>query len=88
MVPDLLVYREMDRSALRERVADRGRPGETALDPAYLEAVRAQFEEFVGAWDRSAVVRVPAGADVLDPGVGDQIARQVQDALAGTPHTH
>lgn len=66
LIPDLLIYREMRRDQLRERVRALGRPGEESLDLDFLEAVRGGFERFINEWDRSPVLRIPSEADVLD----------------------
>lgn len=83
VVPDLLVYRQMDPGQLEARVGGRGRPGESALDAAHLRAVHEAFDRFVARWDRSPVLLVPPGTDVLDPAQGEALARRVATALAG-----
>src|ERR1700691_1246060 len=45
--PDLLVYLEADVGDLAARIAERARPGEHGLDPAYLSALAELYGEFV-----------------------------------------
>lgn len=65
-IPSLLIYREMTDTQLVERVSSRARDGEVA-DYDRLRAVHAAFEEFADAWDKSPLVRVPAGWDLKEP---------------------
>jgi deoxyadenosine/deoxycytidine kinase len=56
--PDLLIYMEADAATLQTRIAERARPGEQALDPAYLAALAELYDEFVDGWRLSAVYRL------------------------------
>jgi deoxyadenosine/deoxycytidine kinase len=56
--PGLLVYMEADAATLQTRIAERARPGEQALDPAYLSALAELYDEFVDGWRLSAVYRL------------------------------
>jgi deoxyadenosine/deoxycytidine kinase len=56
--PDLLVYMEADAATLQLRIAERARPVEQVLDPAYLAALAKLYDEFVNGWRQSAVYRL------------------------------
>ncbi|KQR19140.1 hypothetical protein ASF79_15840 [Agreia sp. Leaf335] len=78
--PDLLIYREMSTEQLLSRVTSRGRAGET-VDFDRLQTILETFEEFISAWDRSDVVRVPADVDLLSPDGQDQLIAQLEGRL-------
>ncbi|HEY2535675.1 MAG TPA: deoxynucleoside kinase [Solirubrobacteraceae bacterium] len=56
--PDLLVYLEADVQDLTARIAQRARPGEQLLDPAYLAALDELYDELVDGWRLSPVYRL------------------------------
>lgn len=83
IVPALLVYREMTDDQLIERVAERGRQGEST-DFARLKSVHDAFQEFVSHWQRSPVVRIGHDWDLYSP-EGQQQTIEVLSPHLGSP---
>lgn len=63
LAPDVFVYREMTDAQLVARVRQRGRVGESD-DAERLRVIHRAFESFIGEWDRTPIVRVPADLDL------------------------
>jgi deoxyadenosine/deoxycytidine kinase len=62
--PDLIVYLQASVPTLLQRVAQRGRSFERAIQPAYLEQLNALYEEWAATFDLCPMLTVPA--DDLD----------------------
>lgn len=83
--PDLLVYVEARVDVLRARIAARGRPGEQALDAAYLAALGQRYEELVAGWRRSPVLRLDGGrVDVRDERSFAGVLQEIEEVLSST----
>ncbi|SDS99294.1 Deoxyadenosine/deoxycytidine kinase [Pseudarthrobacter equi] len=83
LVPALLVYREMTDDQLIERVAVRGRQGEST-DFARLKSVHDAFKDFISNWQRSPVVRIGHDWDLFST-EGQQRTIDVLSAHLGKP---
>ena len=55
--PDVIVYLDAKNEVLLQRIESRGRPYETAIDDAYLNSLRAAYEDALPRWDNSNVLR-------------------------------
>jgi deoxyadenosine/deoxycytidine kinase len=62
--PDLVVYLEASVDTLLKRIKVRGRDYEKAIEPAYLEQLNTQYQEWIGNFKLAPVLTVPA--DRLD----------------------
>lgn len=62
--PDLVVYLTADLPTLRRRIARRGRPFERAIEPAYLERLCEEYDQFFAAYDETALLTV--NTDTVD----------------------
>ena len=64
-VPDVLLYRPLSPQRLLQRIQERGRKSEQSADFGFLDALRDRFEEWIGGWTRSPVIRVDEHTDFL-----------------------
>lgn len=81
LVPDLLVYRQMQQDQLLARVQERGRLGEGHADIELLDGVLQSFNLMVARWDRSQVLSVPATVDVKDSAQFEPLADEIYRRL-------
>ncbi len=51
--PDLLIYLRAPYPTLKRRIAERGRPEEQAIAPAYLKRLLGLYEEWFAGWKSS-----------------------------------
>ncbi len=58
--PDLIVYLRASVPTLLQRIAQRGRPYERAIEPAYLEQLNELYEEWAQSFDLCPMLTVPA----------------------------
>lgn len=86
LVPDLLVYREMQHDQLLGRVQERGREGEGNADIELLEGVRQSFDRMVESWDRCEVLVVPSTINVKDPEQFRPLADEIYGRLFPSRH--
>jgi deoxyadenosine/deoxycytidine kinase len=72
-------------TTLVERISRRGRAYEASIDPQYLERLNQLYEGWIGSFNLSPVLTVPA--DRLDyvahPEHLELIVTRIQDKLAG-----
>jgi deoxyadenosine/deoxycytidine kinase len=54
--PDVMIYLRADVRTIRRRIAQRGRPSELGIPPAYLRALNGLYEEWIGSWRDSPVI--------------------------------
>ena len=62
--PGLLIYLKSSVRMQRRRIALRGRPMESGIDPAYLRGLNRLYREWIGRWRASPVLVIDA--DRLD----------------------
>lgn len=83
--PDLVIYLRASVNTLMERIQQRGRDYERAIDPLYLEQLNQIYESWISGFSLCPVLTVPA--DNLDfvaqPGHMDLILNKVQEKIAG-----
>jgi deoxyguanosine kinase len=60
--PDLVVYLTAELPTLLRRIAHRDRPFERAIEPAYLDRLRAEYERFFGEYEETALLTVDTEA--------------------------
>lgn len=85
LVPTVLVYREMTDDQLTERVAVRGRPGESA-EFTRLKSVHDAFETFISNWSHSAVLRIGHDVDLYVT-EGQELAKNALTPHLGPPQS-
>src|SRR2546427_10493187 len=56
--PALVIYLTAQLQTLTDRIAHRDRPFERAIEPAYLERLRGEYEGFFDAYDETALLTV------------------------------
>jgi len=85
--PDLLIYLDSPTEVILSRISRRQAPGEEAIQPAYLEDLRARYEALLADWNRCPVLRL----DNQDMNYADDEHAQarllswIDTALAGGP---
>ncbi len=81
--PDLVVYLRASVPTLRKRIAQRGRDFEAAIPEEYLEELNALYEEWIGGFDLSPVMIVPADRTdfVGRPQHFERIVSEIEDRL-------
>jgi deoxyadenosine/deoxycytidine kinase len=79
VVPDVLVYRRTPRQVADERIRERARPGEEHMEPEWLAAVDAAFEDLAASWVGPVVV-VEESLDVTDAAGVAALAHEVMAA--------
>jgi len=60
--PDLVIYLTAELSTLLRRIAHRDRPFERAIEPAYLDRLRAEYERFFAEYEETALLTVDTEA--------------------------
>jgi deoxyguanosine kinase len=58
ILPDLVVYLQADTDVLMQRIAQRDRPYERAMDRAYIESLRQAYEKFFAGYRDTNVLNV------------------------------
>ena len=85
-----MIYLRATVKTLVERISRRGRAYEASIDPQYLERLNQLYESWIGTFNLSPVLTVPA--DRLDyvarPEHLDLIVTHVQEKLAGKDEVH
>lgn len=81
LVPDLLVYRQMDHNQLLARVQERGREGESQADIALLDGVRQSFDMMMERWDRCDLLSVHPAVDVKDSAQFEKVATAIHSRI-------
>jgi deoxyadenosine/deoxycytidine kinase len=56
--PDLVIYLTAELSTLLRRITHRDRPFERAIEPAYLDRLRGEYERFFGDYEETALLTV------------------------------
>ncbi len=83
--PNLLIHIDVDAETAFARVRQRGRDYERSISLDYLEALAARYENFIGAWGRSPVLRLNSlDADLRDIETVRDVAHTVA-RLVGLP---
>ncbi len=84
-IPDLVIYLQAPVTVLRERIASRGIPSETGMEPAYLESLVAAYTHFFYHYDAAPLVIVNAAEIDLAHGDEDylQLVEQLQTIKKG-----
>jgi len=62
--PTLVVYLQASIETLQRRIAQRARPSEMHIPPAYLRRLNQRYDEWMGSFDRCPVLAIPT--DQLD----------------------
>lgn len=60
--PDLVIYLTAELPTLLQRIAHRDRPFERAIEPAYLDRLRREYDHFFADYDETAVLTVDTEA--------------------------
>jgi deoxyadenosine/deoxycytidine kinase len=60
--PDLVIYLTAELSTLLRRIAHRDRPFERAIEPAYLDRLRLEYDRFFGDYEEAALLTVDTEA--------------------------
>lgn len=85
--PDLIVYLEAQVETVQTRIRQRGRPFEQSIPDAYLHDLQEFYEDWLGRWNRSAILTLPS--DDLDlvntPGDISAVLREIRKALHQSP---
>lgn len=81
--PDLVIYLTAGLPTLLRRIAHRDRPFERAIQPAYLDRLRAEYERFFRDYDESALLIVDTEAvDIYRDADLDEIVAHARGAAA------
>jgi deoxyguanosine kinase len=85
--PDLVVYLRADTETLMSRITDRDRPYERNMDPAYIESLRAAYEQFFSAYKAGSVLIIDTNnVDfVRNPDDREAIFNRIRGALGEGP---
>lgn len=79
--PDLVVYLTADLDTLLRRIARRDRPFERAIEPAYLQRLREEYDRFFTEYDETALLAVDTDeVDIFTEGDLRAIVRYVDEA--------
>jgi len=80
--PDLVIYLTADLETLLRRIARRDRPFERALEPAYLQRLREEYDRFFAEYDETALLSVDTDeVDIFTEGDLREIMRYVGEAV-------
>jgi len=60
--PDLVIYLTAELPTLLRRIAHRDRPFERAIEPAYLDRLRREYDRFFAEYDETALLTVDTEA--------------------------
>ena len=60
--PDLVIYLTAELPTLLRRIAHRDRPFERAIEPAYLDRLRGEYDRFFTEYDETALLTVDTDA--------------------------
>jgi deoxyadenosine/deoxycytidine kinase/NTP pyrophosphatase (non-canonical NTP hydrolase) len=85
--PDLVVYLRADTDTLISRITDRDRPYERNMEPAYIESLRAAYEQFFGTYAAGSVLIIDTNnADfVRNPDDRETIFNRIRGAIGNGP---
>lgn len=79
--PDLVIYLTAELPTLLRRIARRDRPFERAIEPAYLERLRQEYDRFFAEYDETALLTVDTDAvDIFTDGDLREILGYVREA--------
>lgn len=79
ILPVLMIYRPVDVQTALDRIRSRNRPGEVAIQPAFIAALVHRFESWIKEWERSPTLILPRGFDVASDSPGLETAvRRIQ----------
>jgi deoxyguanosine kinase len=87
-LPDLVVYLAADTSVLMQRIAQRDRPYERAMEESYIDTLNEAYEDFFGNYFQGVpVLRIDTNLlnIVSDPKALDLVELQIRERLATTP---
>ncbi|OLD60495.1 MAG: hypothetical protein AUI83_02105 [Armatimonadetes bacterium 13_1_40CM_3_65_7] len=81
--PALVIYLTAQLQTLTDRIAHRDRPFERAIEPAYLERLRGEYEGFFDAYDETALLTLNTDeVDIFTESDLKEILRYVDEAAA------
>jgi len=79
----LVIYLTAQLETLTDRIAHRDRPFERAIEPAYLERLRGEYEGFFDAYDETALLTLNTDeVDIFTEADLKEIVRYVDEAAA------
>lgn len=83
--PDLVIYLQASVETLQQRIANRNRDYEKAIDPAYLLQLNQQYEAWVDGFSLCPVLAIPSDNlnYVTKPEHLALVVEKVQDMLRG-----
>jgi hypothetical protein len=84
--PDLIVYLRAETDLLLERIAQRGRPFEQAMDPEYLKNLNRQYDDYFLQYSGPMMVLEGSEFDyVQNPTDREQVTRLILERAAASP---
>ena len=84
--PDLTVYLRAETDLLLERIAQRGRPFEQAMDPEYLRNLNRQYDDYFLQYTGPLMVLEGSEFDyVQNPTDREQVTRLIIERAAASP---
>ncbi|HEU5300546.1 MAG TPA: deoxynucleoside kinase [bacterium] len=81
--PDLVIYLTAELPTLLRRIARRDRPFERAIEPAYLQRLREEYDRFFAEYDDTALLTVDTDqVDIFTEGDLGMILSYVHESAA------